>query len=209
MLLTKQNVGSCRQSRRGLQDQKACHRSRPPLSSGRPLLQATAVASLKKNLSHALVVTPNIPEAEVLSGIVIRSEKDMDFAAGKILDMGPAYVLGGRGRTLGRGHLYGEVETVLSSTRRVGEFHGTGCVLSSAIAVFIARDCLWKRLLKRPNSLWTHCRNREAVGEKAAKSSNSEKTAEAADKYFFSSCKLSFTRINPFFSLLAPLLRLW
>jgi hydroxymethylpyrimidine kinase/phosphomethylpyrimidine kinase len=112
-------------------------------SSGRPLLKPNAVWSLKKNLlPRALVVTPNIPEAEALSGVAIRSGKDMDFAAGRILDLGPSYVLIKGGHTKGPAvdTLYGG-KTVLefSTPRRSGEFHGTGCLLSSAIAVFIAR----------------------------------------------------------------------
>ena len=143
MLLTKQNVEAVAKAVAAFKIKKLVIDPVLRSSSGRPLLQATAVASLKKNLfPHALVVTPNIPEAEVLSGIVIRSEKDMDFAAGRILDMGPAYVLikGGHRRGSAVDTLYGG-KTVLSfsTPRRVGEFHGTGCVLSSAIAVFIAQ----------------------------------------------------------------------
>jgi hydroxymethylpyrimidine/phosphomethylpyrimidine kinase len=112
-------------------------------SSGKALLQPAALASFKKTLlPRALIVTPNIPEAEVLAKMSIRKESDMDFAAGKILDMGPAYVLikGGHGDGPATDTLYGG-KTVLSfsTLRRKGEFHGTGCVLSSAITVFIAR----------------------------------------------------------------------
>lgn len=112
-------------------------------SSGRALLEPEAVGALKKRLFPlALIVTPNIPEAEALSGMSISREADMDFAAGKILDMGPSYVLIKGGHRSGRATdtLYGG-KTVLSfsTLRRTGEFHGTGCVLSSAIAVFIAR----------------------------------------------------------------------
>ena len=58
------------------------------------LLEPDAVRTLKRNLFPlALIVTPNIPEAEVLTGMTIRTEEDMDFAAGKLLDMGPPYVL--------------------------------------------------------------------------------------------------------------------
>jgi hydroxymethylpyrimidine/phosphomethylpyrimidine kinase len=113
-------------------------------SSGRSLLQPAALASFKKSLlPRALIVTPNIPEAEVLAKMPIRNEADMDFAAGRILDMGPVYVLvkgghGGNGPVIDT--LYGG-KTVLSfsTSRRKGEFHGTGCVLSAAITVFIAR----------------------------------------------------------------------
>ena len=112
-------------------------------SSGKALLQPAAFASFRKALLPlALVVTPNIPEAEILAKMPIRTDADMDFAAGRILDLGPAYVLikGGHGDGPATVTLYGG-KTVLnfSTPRRKGEFHGTGCVLSSAITVFIAR----------------------------------------------------------------------
>jgi hydroxymethylpyrimidine kinase/phosphomethylpyrimidine kinase len=112
-------------------------------TSGRTLLDHDALALFKKSLlPRALLVTPNIPEAEALSGRSIRTEKDMDFAAGSLLDLGPSYVLikGGHGQGPAADTLYGG-KTVLtfSTVRRKGEFHGTGCMLSSAIAVFIAR----------------------------------------------------------------------
>ncbi len=112
-------------------------------SSGRALLQPAALASFKRFLlPMALIVTPNLPEAGVLAGIEIENEADMDFAAGKILDRGPSYVLikGGHRPGPATDTLYGG-KTVLSfSTERLkGEFHGTGCVLSSAITAFIAR----------------------------------------------------------------------
>ncbi len=112
-------------------------------SSGKSLLQPAALASFRKALLPlALIVTPNIPEAEVLAKMPIRSDTDMDFAAGRILDMGPAYVLikGGHGKGPAIDTLYGG-KTVLSfsTARRKGEFHGTGCVLSAAMTVFIAR----------------------------------------------------------------------
>jgi hydroxymethylpyrimidine/phosphomethylpyrimidine kinase len=112
-------------------------------SSGEALLQTAALASFKKVLlPRALIVTPNIPEAEVLAKMPIRNDADMDFAAGSILDMGPAYVLIKGGHTEGPAvdTLYGG-KTVLSfsTQRRKGVFHGTGCILSSSITVFIAR----------------------------------------------------------------------
>ncbi len=112
-------------------------------SFGRALLKPEAVRSLKKHLFPlALIVTPNIPEAEVLAGLSIKSETDMNYAAGKLLDMGPSYVLikGGHGKGPAKDTLYGG-KTVLefSTSRKKGEFHGTGCVLSSAITVFISQ----------------------------------------------------------------------
>ncbi len=112
-------------------------------SSGRILLQANAVRALRERLLPlAILITPNVPEAGELTGMKIASYHDMDYAAGKLLDMGPRYVLikGGHLRGPATDTLYGG-KTVLSfsTSRRKGEFHGTGCVLSSAAAVFIAR----------------------------------------------------------------------
>jgi len=111
-------------------------------SSGAMLLEPAGVVSLKKNLIPlSMIITPNIPEAEVLSGLKITNNQDMDYAAGKLLDLGPSYVLikGGHRSGAAVDTLYGG-KTVLSfsTPRRPGDFHGTGCVLSSAIAVFIA-----------------------------------------------------------------------
>jgi hydroxymethylpyrimidine kinase/phosphomethylpyrimidine kinase len=112
-------------------------------SSGRMLFRLNALRSLKRELlPHALLITPNISEAEVLAGIAIKSQGDMDFAAGKILDLGPRYVLIKGGHRTGPAvdTLYGGRSVLAFSTARLpGTFHGTGCVLSSAIAVFVAR----------------------------------------------------------------------
>jgi hydroxymethylpyrimidine kinase/phosphomethylpyrimidine kinase len=112
-------------------------------TSGSVLLQPAALKELKTTLLPITrLVTPNIPEAEVLSGMKIKSQHDMDFAAGKILDLGPLYVLikGGHAQGAAVDTLYGgKIVLQFSTPRRLGEFHGTGCVLSSAITVFIGR----------------------------------------------------------------------
>ncbi len=143
MLLTRQNVDA-------VADSLAKHGIRNIIvdpvirsSSGKMLLKRDAVISLKKSLfPRALVITPNIPEAETLTGLSITTEKDMDYAAGKLLDMGPAYVLikGGHRTGPAEDTLYGGTSVLMfSTTRKRGRFHGTGCALSSALAVFIAR----------------------------------------------------------------------
>ncbi len=143
MLMTKQNIGAVVKA---MTRHSITNLVIDPVlrsSSGKLLLEQDAVAVLKKKLfPRALIITPNIPEAEALTDMAIGSDSDMDFAAGKLLDMGPAYVLIKGGHRLGPAvdTLYGG-KTVLSfsTPRRKGEFHGTGCVLSSAITVFIAR----------------------------------------------------------------------
>jgi hydroxymethylpyrimidine/phosphomethylpyrimidine kinase len=143
MLLTKQNVEVVAKAVKQYSIKNLVIDPVLKSSSGRTLLQEAAVKSLvSKLLPLAKIVTPNIPEAGVLAGMSIRSARDRDYAAGRILDMGPAYVLikGGHRRGPATDILYGG-KTVLSfsTVRRKGDFHGTGCVLSSAIAVFIAR----------------------------------------------------------------------
>jgi len=143
MLLTKQNVGAVvkAMTRHAIKNLVVDPVLRS--SSGKHLLEHDAVAVLKKKLfPRALIITPNIDEAEVLTGIAMECDSDMDFAAGKLLDMGPAYVLIKGGHRIGPAvdTLYGGKTALSFSTpRRKGEFHGTGCVLSSAITVFIAR----------------------------------------------------------------------
>jgi len=58
-------------------------------SSGEMLLKPDAVRAMKQELfSLALIITPNIPEAEALTGRRIKTRDDRDAAAGKLLDMG-------------------------------------------------------------------------------------------------------------------------
>ena len=144
MLLTRQTVNAVAKAVRKYRIRNLVIDPVIRSSSGKMLLKPDAITSIKKELFPlALVITPNISEAETLTGMRIMTDEDMDFAAGKLMDMGPRYVLikGGH-RALGAAvdTLYGG-KTVLSfsTVRLKGEFHGTGCVLSSAIAVFIGK----------------------------------------------------------------------
>ena len=113
--------------------------------SGRVLLKPDAVEVLKKELLPlALVVTPNIHEAQQLSGIEITSLADARRAAKVIYQFGCRHVL------IKGGHLLAERATDLLYDGRFfnvfrGEFietphtHGTGCTFASAIAAHIAR----------------------------------------------------------------------
>lgn len=143
MLLTKQNVMIVAKAVKRFRIRNLIIDPVLRSSSGTMLLKPAAVSALKNDLFPlACIITPNVPEAEALSGLSIKSANDMDFAAGRLLDMGPAFVLikGGHGNGRATDTLYGG-KTILSfsTTRKKGEFHGTGCALSSAIAVFIAQ----------------------------------------------------------------------
>src|SRR4029077_3735040 len=70
-------------------------------SSGDPLLDEDGVQVMRAELlPRALVVTPNLPEAEILSGYQIRSMEDIQEAARRIHDLGPTAVIikGGHGQ---------------------------------------------------------------------------------------------------------------
>ncbi|PZW43663.1 hydroxymethylpyrimidine/phosphomethylpyrimidine kinase [Humitalea rosea] len=112
---------------------------------GHPLLAAEAVATLTARLlPHAAVLTPNIPEAEVLAGMAIPDRAAMAVAAGRLLALGvPAVLLKG-------GHMAGPVVVDLLATREgIESFesaridstntHGTGCTLASAVAAGLAQ----------------------------------------------------------------------
>ena len=121
---------------------------------GDRLLREDAIAALRSLLPHAHVVTPNIPEAEVLTDSRIRTLDDMREAGRRILASGPRVVL------VKGGHAEG-AEAIDVACTAEGEFeirgprlpgrntHGTGCTLSSAIAAFLARGLPDEPALRR------------------------------------------------------------
>ncbi len=111
--------------------------------SGFRLLSPDAVNALVNRLFPlATMITPNIPEAEVLSGLAIQTPEDMKQAARRLHRLGAPYVL------VKGGHLASEATDVLFDGSTFHEFHsekiatphthGTGCTLSSAITAFLA-----------------------------------------------------------------------
>jgi hydroxymethylpyrimidine/phosphomethylpyrimidine kinase len=112
---------------------------------GHPLLQPDAVETLKRRLLPiATVITPNLPEAEVLLGRPVADAAAMPAAAEALLALGPRAVL------LKGGHLPGErVVDILATSAGITRFedarietrhtHGTGCTLASAIAAGLAQ----------------------------------------------------------------------
>ena len=109
---------------------------------GAKLIDDNAINILKKKLiKQVSLITPNIPEAEALTGTKIRSKKDMIIAANKLINFGVQNVL------IKGGHLNSKkVEDIFlnksdfkifSSVRhKTKNTHGTGCTLSSAITTF-------------------------------------------------------------------------
>lgn len=111
--------------------------------NGCPLMQRQAIETLIKNIIPlAGVLTPNIPEAEIISNRKICSENDMKHAAEKIFSLGSKSVLIKGGHRMGNavdilfdGNRFHRYETRRINTKNT---HGTGCTLSSAIASNLA-----------------------------------------------------------------------
>ena len=113
-------------------------------TSGAALIENQAVESLKKELLPlASVVTPNIPEAEILSGLKISGEEDMIKAAKKISEDYNCAVLCKGGHSINDANdlLYSEGNFRWFYGKRINNpnTHGTGCTLSSAIASNLAK----------------------------------------------------------------------
>ncbi len=113
--------------------------------SGAKLLDEAAVHTLRRDLLPlALVVTPNLPEAEALLGATVRSEADRAEAARRIHAMGPRWVV------LKGGHADGDEVTDLlydgesfhretSPRIHTRHTHGTGCTFAAAMTAVLAR----------------------------------------------------------------------
>lgn len=112
--------------------------------NGYPLLNPSGIEELKKLIAMSTVVTPNIPEAEVLAQMSIDTKEDIERACIKIEKLGATAVL------LKGGH--SKEDNCIDTLYYAGEFyyysaprldkkntHGTGCTLSSAIASFLAK----------------------------------------------------------------------
>ncbi len=111
---------------------------------GARLVNNSAIIHLKKKLmKNTLLITPNIPEAEILTNIKINSTNDM-INAGKIL-----IGLGAKNVLIKGGHLKSKqmndilmnkkiIKIFISKKYRSKNTHGTGCTLSSAIATYLS-----------------------------------------------------------------------
>ena len=111
---------------------------------GAKLIDDKAIKLLKtKLIARVILITPNIPEAEILTSTKIRSKEDMIFAANKLIEFGAKNVL------IKGGHLVSKtVQDILVTKSDIKIFnsqryntkntHGTGCTLSSAITTFLS-----------------------------------------------------------------------
>ena len=118
------------------------------------VLVAEVIGVMKDMLfQNAEIITPNLAEAEVLSGVKINNEKDQLTAAKELLKLGSKHVL------VKGGHLEGETIKDILVTKVYEEHfehkkistentHGTGCTLASSIAAKLAQDIPMKTAVK-------------------------------------------------------------
>jgi hydroxymethylpyrimidine/phosphomethylpyrimidine kinase len=112
--------------------------------SGDALLRPEAVSALRQLLLPlALVVTPNIPEAEVLAGGPLETDEQLRDAARAIHAMGPRAVVIKGGHRIGDANdlLYDGSEFNVLHAKRIDtpHTHGTGCTFSAAITAGLAK----------------------------------------------------------------------
>jgi len=122
-------------------------------TSGKLLIKKDAIRSLMDELiPRSMLVTPNIPEAQVITGHVIKDRDDMCKAAETIHKMGPGNVL------IKGGHLNNEAIDVFFDGKKhyyyrgkkiKGWYHGTGCCLSASITAHIANGKPLREAVKR------------------------------------------------------------
>ena len=111
---------------------------------GAKLIDKEAVKFLKKNLINKVsLITPNIPEAEVLTGIKIFNKEDMILAANKLINLGAKNVLiklGNLNTKKVDDIFLNQSDFKIFTSRRykTKNTHGTGCTLSSAITTFFS-----------------------------------------------------------------------
>ena len=111
---------------------------------GYKLISDQAIDMMKKKLFKKVsLITPNLPEAEVLTGVKIKDKNDMIFAASKLIEFGVSNVLI-KGGHLKSKKLYdifvnkNEIKVFSNKKLKTKNTHGTGCTLSTAITSFFS-----------------------------------------------------------------------
>lgn len=137
---------------------------------GAPLLRKNAVrVFIQKLLPHAALVTPNLCEAGVLSGIRVRDIESMERAARIIAGSGAGAVLvkGGhlKGEALDLFYQAGRFRVLRASRVRTRHTHGTGCTYSAAITAELARgEDLWTAVTKAKRFITRAIRTAPGLG---------------------------------------------
>jgi hydroxymethylpyrimidine/phosphomethylpyrimidine kinase len=118
---------------------------------GAKLIDDNAVELLKNKLIKKVsLITPNIPEAEILTNTKIKTKEDMIFAASILINLGAknVFIKGGHLDSKGVQDIFvNKKEIMVINNKRIttSNTHGTGCTLSSAISTFFACGKTLKR----------------------------------------------------------------
>jgi len=139
-------------------------------STGVPLIESDALEYMNNHLFPlAKVITPNIYEASIFTGINIEDEEDMKKAAVKLKESGAENII------ITGGHL--EEKTIdlllnnseflmLQRERLKGEYHGTGCIFSSAISACLALGYdIREAFIKANEFVWDAVKSAIAIGK--------------------------------------------
>ncbi len=111
---------------------------------GSKLINKKAIQYMKKRLlKKVLLITPNVPEAEILTGVKIETKEDMILAANKLIQLGVPNILikGGHLKSKKVNDIFvnkNEIKIFSSKRIRTNNTHGTGCTLSTAITTFFS-----------------------------------------------------------------------
>lgn len=110
-------------------------------SSGTSLVENGTLEALREKLFPlSKLITPNIYEASMLTGIMIKDKKSMENAAKVLKDMGPEAVVitGGHLEEIALDLYYDGEFHPFEVEKIKGEYHGTGCAFSAAVTAFLA-----------------------------------------------------------------------
>jgi len=111
---------------------------------GTKLISDQAINLMKKKLlKKVTLITPNLPEAEILSGVKINTKEDMILAASKLIKLGASNVLikGGHFKSKKLYDIFmnkNEIKIFINNRLKTRNTHGTGCTLSTAITSFLS-----------------------------------------------------------------------
>lgn len=139
--------------------------------NGAPLMEPDSISTLiEKVIPFADLLTPNLPEAEAITGLALETDEDLENAARKIVSMGCRAVL------IKGGHAKGSARDVLFDGTAFSAFdaerietkntHGTGCTYSSAIAANLAEGMSLDEAVRRAKCyVTTAIRHSLAIGK--------------------------------------------
>ncbi|MCS7201417.1 MAG: bifunctional hydroxymethylpyrimidine kinase/phosphomethylpyrimidine kinase [Dictyoglomus sp.] len=141
-------------------------------TTGVSLLEESALEELKNLISLCDIITPNIPEAEILTKIKIKNIEDAKLSAKILRELGAKTVVIKGGHWEGEkiiDILFKDNNFYIKSSKRINtekEVHGTGCTFSSALATFLAMGYdYYSAFLKTKNYIIKSIKNAINIGK--------------------------------------------